>query len=79
MRADPARLLGRTTAGANFADVAETVIAELMPRIAAQFANRHGVIAGGEAVVLALGKLGGREMTSLGPRSHPHLRSAGAY
>ena len=56
-------LLDGASAGAAFADVAESVIAELLPRIAAEHARSHGIVPGGEIAVLALGKLGGREMT----------------
>jgi [glutamine synthetase] adenylyltransferase / [glutamine synthetase]-adenylyl-L-tyrosine phosphorylase len=50
-------------AGAAFADIAETAIADLLPRVAAAFAQSHGVVVGGRLVVLGLGKLGSREMT----------------
>ena len=56
-------LLDGATAGAAFADVAESEIAELLPRIGAEHARSHGVVPGGEMTVLGLGKLGGREMT----------------
>src|SRR5215472_1321111 len=56
-------LLDGATAGAAFADVAESVIAELLPRVAAEHAKSHGKVPGGEMAVLGLGKLGGREMT----------------
>ena len=56
-------LIDGPIAGAAFADVAETVIAAMLPRIAADMARAHGTIAGGEVAVIALGKLGGREMT----------------
>jgi glutamate-ammonia-ligase adenylyltransferase len=56
-------LLDGATSGAAFADVAESVIAELLPRIAAGHAVAHGTVPGGEMTVLGLGKLGGREMT----------------
>jgi [glutamine synthetase] adenylyltransferase / [glutamine synthetase]-adenylyl-L-tyrosine phosphorylase len=56
-------LLDGATAGAAFADVAESVIAELLPRIATEHARAHGTVEGGEMTVLGLGKLGGREMT----------------
>jgi glutamate-ammonia-ligase adenylyltransferase len=52
------------SAGACFADVAETVIAGLLPAVEKEFARQHGYIPGGELVVLGLGKLGGREMTA---------------
>jgi glutamate-ammonia-ligase adenylyltransferase len=50
-------------AGAAFADLAETMIAGLLPAVAAEFARAHGTVAGGSFVVIGLGKLGGREMT----------------
>ncbi len=50
-------------AGAVFADIAEAAIAGLLPRVAAEFARRHGEVRGGGMVVLGLGKLGSREMT----------------
>ena len=56
-------LIDGPIAGAHFADVAETVIATMLPRITADMARAHGSIAGGEVAVIALGKLGGREMT----------------
>jgi len=56
--------LDGATAGAHFADVAESVIAALLTRITAFFGHAHGEVPGGEAIVLALGKLGGREMTT---------------
>jgi glutamate-ammonia-ligase adenylyltransferase len=51
------------TAGAAFADVAETAIAGILPHVAAAFAKSHGDVPGGALVVLGLGKLGSREMT----------------
>jgi glutamate-ammonia-ligase adenylyltransferase len=50
-------------AGGGFADIAEATLAALLPRVAAEFARAHGVVPGGAAVVLGLGKLGSREMT----------------
>jgi glutamate-ammonia-ligase adenylyltransferase len=50
-------------AGNAFADVAETALAELLPRISAEFARGHGLVPGGSIAVLGLGKLGSREMT----------------
>jgi len=40
------------------------VIAGLIKRVEAEFAKAHGRVPGGAAAVLALGKLGGREMTA---------------
>jgi glutamate-ammonia-ligase adenylyltransferase len=42
--------------------LADAAIGALLPRIAAEFAQRHGSLAGAAMGVLALGKLGGREM-----------------
>ncbi|HEX3501203.1 MAG TPA: bifunctional [glutamine synthetase] adenylyltransferase/[glutamine synthetase]-adenylyl-L-tyrosine phosphorylase, partial [Stellaceae bacterium] len=55
--------IGGDAAGTAFADLAETVIDELLPPVTAEFARAHGHVAGGEFAVLGLGKLGGREMT----------------
>jgi glutamate-ammonia-ligase adenylyltransferase len=55
--------LDAEAAGTAFADVAETVIAGLLPEVAAEFARAHGAVPGGEFAVIGLGKLGGREMT----------------
>jgi glutamate-ammonia-ligase adenylyltransferase len=49
-------------AGHARADLADAALAALLPRVAADFAERHGRIARGGMVALALGKLGGREM-----------------
>ncbi|MSP89180.1 MAG: bifunctional [glutamine synthetase] adenylyltransferase/[glutamine synthetase]-adenylyl-L-tyrosine phosphorylase [Alphaproteobacteria bacterium] len=55
-------------AGTVLADVADAVIAALQPRVEAEFARQHGRFAqagtavGGMAVI-AMGKLGGRELT----------------
>jgi [glutamine synthetase] adenylyltransferase / [glutamine synthetase]-adenylyl-L-tyrosine phosphorylase len=50
-------------AGAGLADIAEVAIAGLLPRVAAAFAQSHGVVVRGALAVLGLGKLGSREMT----------------
>ncbi|MCK8787161.1 bifunctional [glutamate--ammonia ligase]-adenylyl-L-tyrosine phosphorylase/[glutamate--ammonia-ligase] adenylyltransferase [Roseomonas sp. NAR14] len=62
---DIAALEGRLdadAAGTLRADLADAAIAALLPRVAEEFAVRHGKVAGGAMAVLALGKLGGREM-----------------
>ncbi len=51
-------------AGPALTDIAETVIAGLLPRVEDEMAASHGRIKGGGFVVVALGKLGGREMTA---------------
>ena len=42
--------------------LAETVMQAVIPRVTAEFEERHGRVAGGALAVLALGKLGGQEM-----------------
>ena len=44
-------------------DIADTVIAALLPRVQEEFAGRHGRVPGAAFAVLGLGKLGSREMT----------------
>ncbi|MFP3944915.1 MAG: bifunctional [glutamine synthetase] adenylyltransferase/[glutamine synthetase]-adenylyl-L-tyrosine phosphorylase [Alphaproteobacteria bacterium] len=51
-------------AGAAFAGLAEAVIAALYEPAKADLARRHGHVPGGELAVVAMGKLGGREMTA---------------
>jgi glutamate-ammonia-ligase adenylyltransferase len=51
-------------AGSAYADVAECVIASLLGEAAAELARVHGRVKGGAFVVVAQGKLGGREMTA---------------
>jgi glutamate-ammonia-ligase adenylyltransferase len=66
---DAAMLEGRLTAdqaGALRSDMADAVISSIMPAVAEEFAIRHGRVEGGSLAMLALGKLGGREML---PRS----------
>jgi glutamate-ammonia-ligase adenylyltransferase len=62
---DAAALEGRLdadSAGLARSALADAAIAALLPRIAQEFAERHGKVAGGALGVVALGKLGGREM-----------------
>jgi glutamate-ammonia-ligase adenylyltransferase len=49
-------------AGAARSDLADAAIGALLPRLAADFAERHGKVAGGALGVVALGKLGARDM-----------------
>jgi len=51
-------------AGEAFARLADVLIRSLKLAIEEQFARLHGRIAGQETAILALGKLGGREMTA---------------
>ena len=50
--------------GIYLAAVAEVVLQELLPRVTADLARMHGAVPGGEAAILAFGKLGSREMTA---------------
>jgi [glutamine synthetase] adenylyltransferase / [glutamine synthetase]-adenylyl-L-tyrosine phosphorylase len=63
-----ARILSGTVsaqqAGAAFAALADTVVRALHRKVAEAFAAAHGAVPGGETAVLAMGKLGGREMTA---------------
>ena len=62
---DAAALEGRMeadAAGTARSDLADAAIAALLPRVAADFALRHGKVTGGAMGVVALGKLGGRDM-----------------
>ncbi len=51
-------------AGPAFALIAETVIAGLLQRVETQLGQTAGQVRGGGFVVVAMGKLGGREMTA---------------
>jgi glutamate-ammonia-ligase adenylyltransferase len=51
-------------AGAAYATLAETLIETLAARVEAELERQHGRMPGGKAAVVALGKLGGREMTA---------------
>jgi glutamate-ammonia-ligase adenylyltransferase len=51
-------------AGFAYAIVAERLIAGLLREVSRQMQEEHGRVPGGSAVVIAMGKLGGREMTS---------------
>ena len=51
-------------AGAAYTALAETIVEALAERAQAELVRQHGDIQGGEAAVLAMGKLGGREMTA---------------
>ncbi|RBP15621.1 glutamate-ammonia-ligase adenylyltransferase [Roseiarcus fermentans] len=57
-RLDPDR------AGQAYSALAAAMVGALLKRVAADFAQDHGVIAGGRVAVLAMGKLGSREMTA---------------
>ncbi|MGZ8399677.1 MAG: bifunctional [glutamine synthetase] adenylyltransferase/[glutamine synthetase]-adenylyl-L-tyrosine phosphorylase [Methyloceanibacter sp.] len=51
-------------AGAAYAGLAETLIQALAERVEAELVRIYGAMPGGEAAVIAMGKLGGHEMTA---------------
>ncbi|MBM3552557.1 MAG: bifunctional [glutamine synthetase] adenylyltransferase/[glutamine synthetase]-adenylyl-L-tyrosine phosphorylase [Alphaproteobacteria bacterium] len=51
-------------AGYAYTRLAETLISRLFKLVCDEFAKMHGTIEGGAAAVVAMGKLGGREMTA---------------
>jgi glutamate-ammonia-ligase adenylyltransferase len=55
--------LDHAAAGAALADIAETALAALVPAVAADFARVHGAVPGGRLAVIAMGRLGSREMS----------------
>ena len=54
--------LDADAAGELRADLADSAISALLPRVSADFAERYGGVPGGALAVVAFGKLGGREM-----------------
>ncbi len=50
--------------GFALARLAEVVVDRILTRVIAHVAETHGVVPGGQVAVLAMGKLGGREMTA---------------
>ena len=51
-------------AGASFSDLASLLLARLHRAVTADLETRHGGFPGGQSAVIAMGKLGGREMTA---------------
>lgn len=47
-----------------FSDIADTVMARMVPRVEDELARAHGRVPGGSWCLLAMGKAGGREMTA---------------
>jgi glutamate-ammonia-ligase adenylyltransferase len=54
---------GALAVGRSLADLADAAVQNLAPAVAEEFARSHGRVPGGELVVLALGRHGGRAMT----------------
>lgn len=57
------RQLDFDQAGNGLSDVAETVIKALLPHVEAEVGRRHGQVPGAGMAIIAMGKLGGRELT----------------
>ena len=47
-----------------FSDLADLTIGAALEAVQAEFAERHGEVAGGRVVILGMGKLGSRELTA---------------
>ena len=58
-------LIGAADAGAQYAELADAVIAALTPVVMAQFAARHGPPPGRGAAVLGMGSLGARRLNAM--------------
>jgi glutamate-ammonia-ligase adenylyltransferase len=56
-------MIDAAAAGRALADIADTALTALWPPVIAEFEEQHGRFTGGGMAVLAMGKLGGREMT----------------
>ena len=52
------------TAGSALSDLADSVMGALLPKVWEEFAVKHGAIPGSKFAVVAMGKLGAREMTA---------------
>ncbi len=57
-------LIAADEAGAQYADLADAVLMALAPRVATEFAAKHGALPGRGAVVLGLGSLGARRLNA---------------
>jgi len=57
------RALDGERAGEVLADIAETALGALLPAVETEFTRRHGRVPGGMFAVIAMGRLGSREMT----------------
>ena len=57
-------LIDADIAGAQYADLAEAIIASVWPAVVAQFAQKHGDLPGRGAVVLGMGSLGAQKLNA---------------
>lgn len=58
------RLIKAPAAACALSDVAEVALRGLYPWVEREFASRHGRVPGCDMAIIAMGKLGGREMTA---------------
>jgi [glutamine synthetase] adenylyltransferase / [glutamine synthetase]-adenylyl-L-tyrosine phosphorylase len=56
--------ISASQAGAAYAMLAETLIDTLAARVGSELERRHGSVPGGKIAIIAMGKLGGHEMTA---------------
>jgi [glutamine synthetase] adenylyltransferase / [glutamine synthetase]-adenylyl-L-tyrosine phosphorylase len=56
--------IGAAQAGGAYARIAEAMIQAMQDEVEREMARAHGRVPGGAAVIIAMGKLGGREMTA---------------
>jgi [glutamine synthetase] adenylyltransferase / [glutamine synthetase]-adenylyl-L-tyrosine phosphorylase len=56
--------IGAADAGQAYANLADQLIAAMAARVESEMVQMHGTVPGGAVAVVALGKLGGREMTA---------------
>lgn len=54
----------RSQVGKAYSDLADTLIARLLDAVQAEAAEKYGELPGGKFIVIAMGKLGGSEMTA---------------
>lgn len=57
------RTITPSQAARHFSDIAEAALCTLFPRVIQEFEQRHGRVPGGSLSILAMGKLGSRELT----------------
>jgi glutamate-ammonia-ligase adenylyltransferase len=58
------RTIDAARAGAALADIADATLVAMAPAVEREFRRQHGRVDGGDFALVALGKLGGREMTA---------------
>ncbi|WP_119393016.1 bifunctional [glutamine synthetase] adenylyltransferase/[glutamine synthetase]-adenylyl-L-tyrosine phosphorylase [Taklimakanibacter lacteus] len=56
--------VGAAEAGGAFSDLADVVLSRLHEAVIREMVERHGKVEGGRSAIVAMGKLGGREMTA---------------